>query len=385
MERLVYLDNNATTQMADEVVKALAEVQPLIYGNASSMHTFGRQASRLVEESRDKVASLLGCEPYEITFTSGASESNNTVFSIAEGLIKSGKGKRIVTTAIEHPSIMATVKYLRSQGIAIDMAPVDAEGRVILPELEKLLSDDVVLVSVMTANNETGSIQEIKKISEMAHKVGALMHTDATQALGKIAVSCRDWNLDYLSCSAHKFYGPKGIGVLYARKGCPFAPYIHGGEQEGGRRAGTYNTSDIYGMGIAAELAEKNIDEEYNKLWSLRERLRKGIEAGVPDIHINGCQEHCLPGTLNVSFERVEGESILLMLDMEGIAVSTGSACATGSLEPSYVLLASGLDVELAHSSIRFSIGRYNSEEDIDYVIEKLPAIISRLRDISTR
>lgn len=385
MNRLVYLDNNATTQMADEVVKALAEVQPKIFGNASSMHTFGREARLLVEKSREKVADMLDCRPSEITFTSGASESNNTVFSIAHNLIKQGKGKRIVTTTIEHPSIMETVKYLRSQGVQVDQAPVDIEGRVILPELEKLLSDDVVLVSVMTANNETGSIQEIKTISEMAHRVGALMHTDATQAIGKIAVSCRDMNLDYLSLSAHKFYGPKGVGVLYAKRGCPFTPIIYGGEQESGKRAGTYNTSDIYGMGIAAELAKQNINDEYNKLWTLREKLRKGIEENIADVHVNGCQDHCLPGTLNVSFERVEGESILLMLDMEGIAVSTGSACATGSLEPSYVLLASGLDIELAHSSIRFSLGRYNTEEDIDYVISVLPGIIKRLREISTR
>lgn len=385
MNRLVYLDNNATTQMADEVVKALADVQPKIYGNASSMHTFGRQAHMLVEQAREKVADMLDCFPSEITFTSGASESNNTVFSIAQNLIRQGKGKRIVTTTIEHPSIMETVKYLRSQGIQIDQAPVDTDGRVILSELEKMLSDDVVLVSVMTANNETGSIQEIKTISAMAHKVGALMHTDATQAIGKIAVSCRDMDLDYLSCSAHKFYGPKGIGVLYAKKGSAFNPIIHGGEQENGRRAGTYNTSDIYGLGVAAELAKKNLNDEYDKLWKLREKLRKGIEENIPDVHVNGSQEHCLPGTLNVSFERVEGESVLLMLDMEGIAVSTGSACATGSLEPSYVLLASGLDIELAHSSIRFSLGRYNSDEDVDYVISVLPGIIKRLRDISTR
>lgn len=385
MSKLVYLDNNATTQMADEVVQAVAEVESSVYGNASSMHSFGRQAHALVEKARESVANMLDCDSEEVTFTSGASEANNTVFAIARRLIESGKGKRIVTTTIEHPSIMETVKYLRSCGITVDQAPVDKEGRVIIPELEKMLSDDVVLVSVMTANNETGTIQEIEKISEMAHKVGALMHTDATQAIGKIALSCRKWQLDYLSCSGHKFYGPKGIGILYAKKGVPFEPYIHGGEQENGRRAGTYNTADIYGIGIAAQMAAENQEEENRKLWVLREKLRKGIEENVPMVHVNGCQEHCLPGTLNVSFENVEGESILLMLDMYGIAVSTGSACATGSLEPSYVLLASGLDIELAHSSIRFSLGRYNTEEDIDYVIEKIGPIISRLREISTR
>ena len=383
--RIVYMDNNATTQMAPEVVQAVAQAQAQVYGNASSMHTFGRRAAALVEDARSKVASMLECNSEEITFTSGASEANNTVFSIAKMLIEQGRGKRIVTTTIEHPSIMETVKYLRKEGIEVDQAPVDSEGRVKLEELEKLLGPDVVLVSVMTGNNETGSIQEIGKISQMAHRCGALMHTDATQAIGKIKVSCKEWNLDYLSCSGHKFYGPKGVGVLYSRKGVPFAPFVHGGEQEHGRRAGTYNTAAIYGLGVAAELAQKNLKEEHDRLWEMRERLRKGILKGVPNVVVNGCQEHCLPGTLDVSFPTAEGESILLLLDMYGIAVSTGSACATGSLEPSYVLLAGGLDVELAHGSIRFSLGRYNTDEDVDYVIEVLPPIIKKLRDLSTR
>lgn len=384
--RIVYLDNNATTQMAPEVLEAVSAAESQVFGNASSMHTFGRRASALVEDARNNVASLLDCEPCEITFTSGASESNNTVFAIAKDLIDQKKGKRIVTTTIEHPSIIENVKYLRKLGYEVDQAPVDREGRVILPQLEKLLeNNDTVLVSVMTANNETGTIQEISEISEMAHRHGALFHTDATQAIGKLDVSCRDWNLDYLSCSGHKFYGPKGVGVLYAGKGRPFAPYIHGGEQESGRRAGTYNTSAIYGLGKAALLAKQGIREEHDRLWEMREALRKGIEENIPDVVVNGCQEHCLPGTLDVSFPSAEGESILLMLDMYGIAVSTGSACATGSLEPSYVLLAGGLDIELAHGSVRFSLGKYNTMEDVDYVIEVLPPIIRRLRQLSTR
>lgn len=384
MGRIVYLDNNATTQMAPEVVQAVSKVEASVYGNASSMHTFGRRASALVEEARVSVADLIECEPSEITFTSGASEANNTVFMIARSIIDR-KGGRIVTTTIEHPSIIETVKYLRSLGVKVDQAPVGKDGRVILSELEKLMGPDVVLVSVMTGNNETGAIQDIGTISRMAHECGALMHTDATQAIGKMKVSCKDWNLDFLSCSAHKFYGPKGVGVLYARRGIPFEPFVHGGEQEHGRRAGTYNTAAIYGLGVAARLAREGIEEESSKLWAMRERLREGILASIPGVHVNGSQEHCLPGTLDVSFENVEGESILLMLDMSGIAVSTGSACATGSLEPSYVLLASGLDVELAHGSIRFSLGRYNTMEDVDYVIEVLPPVIRRLREISTR
>ena len=389
MNKLVYMDNNATTQMAPEVVKALSEIEGPIFGNASSMHSFGRQAGALVEDARKNVAQLLQCLPEEITFTSGASESNNTVFQIASSNIalygnKTGK-KRIVTTTIEHPSIIETVKYFRSLGITVDQVSVDKEGRVDLKALENLLDTDVFLVSVMTGNNETGSIQEIKTISSMAHKVGAYFHTDATQAIGKIEVSCKEWELDYLSCSAHKFYGPKGVGVLYARKGVPFSPFVHGGEQENGRRAGTYNTAPIYGLGIAARLAKDSIEEEHKRLWEMREHLRKGIVSSIPDVVVNGSQDHCLPGTLNVSFPRAEGESILLMLDMAGIAVSTGSACATGSLEPSYVLLAGGLDLEFAHGSIRFSLGRFNTMEDVNYVLEVLPPIIKRLRALSTR
>lgn len=383
--RIVYLDNNATTRMADEVVKAVSEVEATVYGNASSMHTFGRRANALVEDARSNMAYLLDCKSEEITFTSGASEANNTVFNIGAKLIEQGKGKRIVTTAIEHPSIIQTVNYLRSRGIAVDQVQVDNQGRVKLDELEKLLDKDVVLVSVMTGNNETGTIQDIETISKMAHSVGALMHTDATQAIGKIDVSCSKWGLDYLSCSAHKFYGPKGVGALYVRQGAPFETFVHGGEQEHGRRAGTYNTAPIYGMGIAARIAKDEVKTEHDRLWEMREKLRKGIVASVPGAVVNGCQEHCLPGTLDVSFPSAEGESILLMLDMYGIAVSTGSACATGSLEPSYVLLACGLDVELAHGSIRFSFGRFNTMEDVDYVLEKLPPIIKRLREISTR
>lgn len=387
MGRLIYLDNNATTQMAPEVLDAVTKAEPVVFGNASSMHSFGREAGKLVEDSRRNIAELLDCDPSELIFTSGASEANNTVFMIAASIIQKRGGGRIVTTTIEHPCIMESVKYLRSKGVTIDQVPVERDGRVNMAELEKLMGPDVVMVSVMTGNNETGSVQPIKEISEMAHRFGALMHTDATQAIGKLKLSCRDWNLDYLSCSGHKFYGPKGVGVLYARKGVPYEPFVHGGEQEHGRRAGTYNTIGIYGMGVAARLAMENIEEESAKLWAMREKLRKGILGSIPNVTVNGCteRENCLPGTLDVSFENVEGESILLMLDMEGIAVSTGSACATGSLEPSYVLLACGLDVELAHGSIRFSFGRFNTMEDVDFVLQVLPPIISRLRAISTR
>ena len=382
---LVYMDNNATTPMAQEVIDAVSDVEREVYGNASSMHSFGRVASALVDKARISIANLLDCEASEVVFTSGASESNNTVFMIAKKMIDDGKKRRIITSTIEHPSIKATVEYFKKNNITVDLVPVDKFGIVKIKDLRDLMSEDVALVSVMTANNETGSIQDVKAISEIAHKYGAYFHTDATQAIGKLKISCREINADYLSLSGHKFYGPKGIGVLYVKNGVPYFPFVHGGEQEGGRRAGTYNTASIYGIGVAANLAVKNLDLERKKLWEMREHLRNGILKSIPDVVINGSQENCLPGTLNVSFPRAEGESILLMLDMKGVAVSTGSACATGSLEPSYVLLASGLDVELAHGSIRFSLGRYNTMEDVDYVLEVLPPIIKKLRAISTR
>ena len=387
MDRYVYLDNNGTTRMADEVVAFIHDNDGL-YGNASSMHTLGRQAESGIEWARGEVASLIGARNEEIIFTSGASESNNTVFSIFRDRIDEGNvSKRIITTSIEHPATIETVKYLRKKGYIIDLCPVDRIGRVDMKAMEQLIDSDVCLVSVMLGNNESGTIQPVKEIAAMAHAKGAYVHTDATQAIGKIPVDVEELGVDYLSLSAHKFYGPKGIGVLYGRKGVPLAPFVHGGHQEGGMRAGTYNNQAIYGLGKAAEIARKTVQEEHDKLWTMREALRRGIEERIPDVVVNGSNDEslCLPGTLNVSFPRAEGESILLYLYLEGIEVSTGSACATGSLEPSYVLLAAGLPVELAHGSVRFSFGRYNTMEDVDYVLEKLPPIIERIRAMSTR
>ncbi len=385
MEHRIYLDNNATTAMAEDVIEAMHQAA-LLYGNASSMHTLGRESVVAIEESRQAIADLIDCDPSSVVFTSGASEANNTVFNIFRESIDLGsKRNRIVTTTIEHPSINELVKYLRKRGYRIDECPVDSTGRVDIQVLKEYLSEDVALVSVMTGNNEIGTIQPIKEIATLAHAVGAYMHTDATQAIGKIEVSMRDWNVDYLSMSGHKFYGPKGIGVLAVRNKAPYVPLIHGGHQENGMRAGTYNTVSIVGIGVAAKIAKRELEQESKKLWQLREMLRLGIEEKIPNVVVNGNQEHCLPGTLDVSFPHAEGESILLYLDLEGIMVSTGSACASGSLEPSYVLLASNVDIELAHGSIRFSFGRYNTEEDVAYVLEKLPPIIKRLREMSTR
>lgn len=371
--------------MAPGVVAAVKDSYDK-YGNASSMHAYGREASEAVEQARHQMAVLIGAGDSEIVFTSGGSESDNTVFNLVRDMIDNGSTRnRIVTTTIEHPAIIETCKFLVKRGYRIDYAPVDRTGKLKMDRFVELLGDDVALVSVMAGNNETGTIQDIPEITALAHKCGALMHTDAVQAIGKMPVDVEKWGVDYLSLSAHKFYGPKGVGALYVRNGAPFEAFVKGGHQEGGKRAGTYNTAAIVGMGVAAELAAADIDQERTHLWKLRERLREGILRTVPDVVVNGHPTDCLPGTLNVSFPRAEGESILLMLDIQGIAVSTGSACATGSLEPSYVLLAGGLDVELAHGSIRFSLGRYNTEADIDYVLDKLPPIIARLREISTR
>jgi Cysteine sulfinate desulfinase/cysteine desulfurase and related enzymes len=379
------MDNNATTQIDDQVALFMSE-NTCLYGNASSMHSLGRNSAAAIEWSRSEIAELLNCEKQGVYFTSGATESNNTVFNTFREEIDDGsKRNRIITTTIEHPAIIEMSHYLIKKGYKVEFAPVDKTGMVKVDVLSSMLGPDVALVSVMLGNNETGTIQPVAEISKLVHECGAYMHTDATQAIGKIPVDVKALGVDYLSLSGHKFYGPKGVGVLYVKPGCPFVPYIKGGHQEGGYRAGTYNNQAIIGIGKAAELARLGQKAEYDKLWSLRERLRKGIIAGVPEVVVNGNQDHCLPGTLNVSFPAAEGESILLYLDLEGIEVSTGSACASGSLEPSYVLLASGLPVELAHGSIRFSLGRFNSEEDIDYVISVLPGIIKKIRAMSTR
>lgn len=383
--KTIYLDNNATTQMAPEVIEIMQESYAL-YGNASSMHSLGRESMVAIEAARSSVARMIGADGAEIIFTSGGSESDNTVLMLARDMIDEGsKRHRIVTSTIEHPAIIETCQYLEKKGYHIDYVNVDASGRIDSDSFAQLMGDDVLLVSIMAGNNETGTIQDIQKLTQIAHAAGALMHTDAVQAIGKMETDVRQWGVDYLSLSGHKFYGPKGVGALYVRKGAPFKAFVKGGHQEDGNRAGTYNTAAIVGMGRAADLVFETSVQERQNLWYLREKLRTGLQTAIPNVVVNGHPTLCLPGTLNVSFAGAEGESILLMLDFEGIAVSTGSACATGSLEPSYVLLAGGLDVELAHGSIRFSLGRYNTESDIDYVLEKMPTIIRRLREISTR
>ena len=374
--------------MAPEVKQIMRENEDL-YGNASSMHAMGRMAESAIAWARGEVKSLIGASAEDgVYFISGSTEGNNTVFNTFRDLIDDGSRKdRILLSTVEHPASIETAKYLKKKGYKIDYIPVDRIGMVDLKALEELMGDDVVLVSVMLGNNESGVIQPVKEVSRIARSYGAYVHTDATQAIGKIEVDVKDLDVDYLTLSAHKFYGPKGVGALYMRHGVPRTPLLHGGHQEGGERAGTYNTQGIIGLGKAAELARLSVKEEREYLWKLRCALKKGIEERIDGVTFNGSDDYetALPGTLDVSFSSAEGESILLYLDLEGIEVSTGSACASGSLEPSYVLLATGLDIELAHGSIRFSFGRYNTMEEVGIVLEKLPPIIKKIREMSTR
>lgn len=381
----IYMDYNATTPLRAEVQERMVEALG-IYANASSMHEAGRRARTEIEKARASVAALIGAaDPSTVYFTSGGSESNNTVFTTMYDLgRRSPERRKIITTAIEHPCVMNSAAYLAGEGFPVVYLPVDGFGRVDMDAYRKELTADTLLVSVMAANNEIGTIEDVKTIAAMAKAAGAWVHTDATQAAGKIPVSVEEWGVDYLTLSCHKIYGPKGIGALYIRKGAPITPLVRGGHQENGVRAGTYNNLGILGFGKAAELALADLPQFSAGLRSLRAMLRDGLVAAIPHVKVNGHPEEVLPNTLNISFPGAEGESILLSLDLEGIQVSTGSACASGSLEPSHVLLATGVGPELAHGSIRFSLGKYTTEEEVRYVIEKLPPIIARLRRMST-
>jgi cysteine desulfurase len=386
----IYLDYNATTPLKDEVKAAMIEDFD-IYGNASSMHAAGRLAHARVEEARQVVGALIGGNARGIIFTSGGSESNNTVFQTmrrlaagADGKSLSGDRTEIITTVVEHPCVFNSAEYLKSLGFTVSFLPVDGSGKIEMDALKASLSEKTLFVSVMMANNEIGTIQDIKGIAALAHENGAWFHTDAVQAVGKIPLNVEDLGVDYLTMSAHKIYGPKGVGALYVRPSAPIFPLINGGHQENGFRAGTYNNIGILGFGTAAVLAKDGLDSYGAEMRRLRNRLRDGLMENVPNIKVNGHPTDVLPNTLNVSFPGAEGESILLALDLAGIEVSTGSACASGSLEPSHVLMAIGVGPELAHGSIRFSLGWGITEKDIDYVIETLPPIIARFRAMST-
>jgi cysteine desulfurase len=384
--RKVYIDYNATTPLRPEVKTAITEDLE-IFGNASSMHASGRAARTKIEQARSAVKNLVGARDGTIVFTSGGSEANNTVFQTMRHLIDTNASlnkNEFLTTAIEHPCVMNSALNLKKSGFKVNILPVDEYGKLKINELEKALNDKTLFVSVMAANNEIGTIQDIKQITALVKKTGAYMHIDAVQAVGKIPVNADDLGVDYLTVSAHKIYGPKGVGALYVKKDSPLFPLIHGGHQEDGLRAGTYNNIGILGFGKAAELAANEVEKYGREIASLRDKLRQGLTEKIPNIKINGHPADVLPNTLNVSFPGAEGESILLSMDMQGIEASTGSACASGSLEPSHVLMATGLSPELAHGSIRFSLGWGITESDIDYIIETLPPIIARLRAMST-
>jgi cysteine desulfurase len=370
------------------VKEALVEAMEL-YGNPSSLHSFGRPVREQVERARTQVAEFVGASPDDVIFVGSGSEANNTVLSILScQLIRCSCGidgaTEIVTSAIEHPCILEAVKCLGERGTTVRYVGVDEDGKVDLDEYRELVTDRTGIVSIMLANNEIGTVQDIRTLAAIAHERGALFHTDAVQAVGKIPVDVVDLGVDFLTVSGHKLYGPKGVGALVVRSGVPFCPLIRGGHQEKGRRAGTENTLGIIGFGKAIELRSQEMADEEPRLRALRERLREGIHASIPDVRFVGHPTDSLPNTLNVAFPGAEGEAIMLYLDLAGIAVSTGSACASGSLDPSHVLLAAGQPMECAHGSIRISLGRENTEQDVDYMLEVLPGVIDKIRRMST-
>lgn len=379
--KLVYVDNNATTKVDSEVLEEMLPYFSEMYGNPSSMHSFGGEVGRKIKEARERVAALINASPEEIVFTSCGTESDNT--AIMASVTATPFKKHIITTRVEHPAVKNMAEYLGKNGYRVTFVPVDSKGRLDLDHLYQSLSDDTAIVSIMWANNETGVIFPVQDISRVLHERGIPFHTDAVQAAGKVPVDVREIKADMLSLSGHKIHAPKGVGILYVRKGTRFSPYMIGGHQEGGKRGGTENTASIIGMGKACELAGKHIEEESTVVAKLRDRLESEILKSVPSSIVNGDRESRLPGTTNISFEYIEGESILLMLNELGICASSGSACTSGSLEPSHVLRSMGVPYTAAHGSIRFSLCRYNTDAEIDFIIEKIPPIISRLRDLS--
>ena len=379
--KTVYVDNNATTKVAPEVLEAMSPYFSDLYGNPSSMHFFGGQVQRKVNEAREKVAELLGADPSEIVFTSCGTESDNAAIL---GTLDSYPEKRhFVTSRVEHPAVGNVATYLGRKGYRITELSVDREGTLDLDEVKETLTDGTGILSIMYANNETGVIFPIEEIGQIVRERGIPFHTDAVQAVGKIPLNLQKSTIDLLSLSGHKLHAPKGIGVLYIRKGTKFSPFLIGGHQEKGRRGGTENVPYIVALGKACELAKKNMKDENTRVKALRDYLEQKILEKIPNVLVNGDSNHRLPNTVSVSFEYVEGESILLMLSDLGICASSGSACTSGSLEPSHVLRAMGVPFTAAHGSIRFSLSVYNTKEEMDYIIEHLPPIIQRLRDIS--
>jgi cysteine desulfurase len=379
--RTIYLDNNATTRVAPEVLETMLPYFDRLYGNPSSMHSFGGQVARTIREARAQVATLIGAHPEEILFTSCGTESDNA--AIRSALAANPQKRHIVTSRVEHPAVRALCAHLAGEGYRVTELPVDSEGRLDMDLYERSLTRDTAVVSLMWANNETGVLFPVERAAELARERGIPLHTDAVQAVGKIPIAMQTNAINMLSISGHKLHAPKGVGVLYVRKGTRFSPFLIGGHQEKERRGGTENTPGIIGLGKACELAAQNMETENTRVKQLRDKLENELLARIPSSRVNGDRSQRLPNTTNMSFEFVEGEGILLMMDEFGICASSGSACTSGSLQPSHVLRAMGVPFTMAHGSIRFSLSIYNTEEEIDFVIDKLPPIIDKLRSLS--
>lgn len=378
----VYMDYSATTPVKKEVLDAMLPYFSEHFGNPSSLYTIAQESKEALERARGQVASLIGAKANEVFFTAGGSEADNWALEGVADALKD-KGNHIITTKIEHHAILHTAEYLEKHGIDVTYLDVDAEGRVNPEDVEKAITDKTVLISIMMVNNEVGTIEPIKEIAEIAHNHGILLHTDAVQALGNVPIDVNNMGIDLMSMSGHKIYGPKGVGALYIRKGTKISNFIHGGAQEMKKRAGTENLAGIVGFGKAAELAKENLESHINRVSELRDYFISEVTSKIPDTIVNGSMEHRHPGNANISFEYIEGESMLILLDMNGISVSTGSACSSKSLTPSHVLSAMGIPVERIHGTLRFTIGDPTTKEDIDYVIEKLVEIVQKLRELS--
>jgi len=378
----VYLDHNATTPVAPEVFAAMTPYLTNAFGNASSIHQFGREALKAINNARKQVAEFLNCDPKEIVFTSGGTEADNHAVG---GVVKAkaSKGKHIITSSIEHHAVLNLAKRLEKEDVEVTFLPVSQDGVVNPEDLKKAIRDDTILVSIMMVNNETGVINPIKELAAVAAQRGVLFHTDAVQAAGKIPIDVKDLGVDLLSISAHKFYGPKGVGVLYVKKGAPLRPLLVGGHHENNKRAGTENVPGIVGMGEAARLAKENMQQHNAQISALRDRLEEKIQKAIPYTTIAGGKAPRVSNTTNIGFHFIEGEAILLNLDIKGIGVATGSACTSGTLEPSHVLGAMGISTEVAQGAIRFSFGYGNTEQEVDYVVDALSEIIPKLRNMS--
>lgn len=382
MDRIIYVDHAATTYVKPEVLQEMIPHFTNKFGNPSSVYSLGRESKKAVEESREKVAKAIGAQTKEIFFTSGGTESDNWAIKGA-AYANRDKGNHIITTSIEHHAVLHACEYLEKEGFEVTYLPVDSDGLISLDNLKESITDKTILITIMYANNEIGTIQPIKEIGQIAKEKGILFHTDAVQAIGNVKIDVNELNIDLLSMSGHKFYGPKGVGALYIRQGTKVFSVLQGGGQERGRRAGTENLPSIIGIGKAIELAHENIDSHVEKVKLLRDKLVKEVMDKIPYVRLNGHPEKRLPGNANFSFEFIEGESLLLMLDIKGICASSGSACTSGSLDPSHVLLAIGLPHEIAHGSLRITFGEENTEEEVKYIVDNLVTIVDKLRQMS--